>query len=143
MDATVSVEATYVSHADQFSEHVHVAADRVVTRAAQRGSFISKVLAPKRTLKLASMIRTGVYGPGVGAWSVGPLKYALAQEKGARRHVIESHEGPGGVLANKADGFYSAHAVMHPGNPGIHFLLRAYEQVKLELLPDLKRELGG
>jgi len=137
MQAEIGVQAEWTSHLEQFSERLHVAADRTIVAATQRGSFLSQVLAPKKTLKLAATIKPGLYGPGVGAWSVGPLKYALAQEKGAVPHEIGID---GQVLANKAEGFGPVVGpVQHPGNKGIHFLLRAYETIKGELLRDLTR----
>lgn len=139
MEAEITTTAAYTSSLDQFSARVHTAAERTVTRATARGSLLSQVLAPKRTLRLAATIRPGIIAPGWGSWIVGPLKYALAQEKGARPHSIGAE---GQILANKGDNFGPVRGpVLHPGNRGIHFLLKAYEQVKAELLPDLAREL--
>jgi hypothetical protein len=141
MEAVVGVETSVISYADQFSERVHIAADRAVTEGTTRGAFLSRVLAPKRTLRLVGTIHTGTYGPAQGAWSVGPLKYALSQEKGAVPHDIGAE---GQILANKVEGFGPVVGpIRHPGNRGIHFLLRAYEEVKLGLLPSMKRQLGG
>lgn len=107
----------------RFVSEVEAAALVSVAEIAKDIADMGAIFAPKKTGELAGSGKPVVRGTVADA--VFDADHAAAQEEGAGAHVIESHEGPFGVLANKEEGFFSSHAVMHPGNPATHFLRKA------------------
>lgn len=59
---------------------------------------------------------------GFSATATALGRTAAIQEFGARAHVIANKEGPQHPLSNRKTGFFSEHAVMHPGVRARHFL---------------------
>lgn len=135
-DAQVDFEVRWTDFTDAFEERLRLAARRAIAGTTQEGVNISRVLAPKKTLRLVSTIHAEVSGAAAywGKWSAGPLKYVLPQEEGAVPHMIGR---PGQIL--RGPEFGPVHGpVHHPGNPAVHFLLRAYESASARMLGRLR-----
>lgn len=124
----------------RFMEQINNDADRAAYAAAKRGALLSKVLAPKKTLRLASAIFAYRVGSKLAGWKVQGVPYAEAQEKGARAHLIGTEFGT--TLVNEAEGFGPVMGpVRHPGNPATRFIERARVQIARELIDIARREL--
>lgn len=116
----------------KFLGDLHENAEQLAYAAALRGAFLSRVYAPKRTLRLVREI--GVYRAGrqQAGWKVAGVPYAAAQEEGARPHQIGQE---GQILGNKKDNFGPIRGpVHHPGNPATHFMERAREEVARQMI---------
>lgn len=135
MNAPVEVSARvfFRDPFGRFMEQIDDAAEKTAYAAAKRGANLSKVFAPKRTVRLASAIYAYRHGTGKTAgWKVTGVPYAASQEEGARPHAIGAD---GQVLANEADNFGPVQGpVQHPGNPATHFMEKARKQVASELI---------
>lgn len=144
MDAGVGVTSRIHlrDRTGRFAALIDEAAQAAVDQASRDGVALAKEFAPRgRTGLLAAGIHTITRGKHLGGFATAGVREAMPQETGARAHVIESHEGPFGALANKEDGFYSSHAVMHPGNPAVHYMKRAADIVNRQLLNIMKRKM--
>jgi hypothetical protein len=124
----------------RFMRQIDDAAENTAYAAAKRGAFLSRVFAPKRTLRLASAIFAYRHSTGKTAgWKVEGVPYAAAQDKGAAAHQIGAE---GQVLANESDNFGPVVGpVSHPGNPATHFMSKAREQVARELVDMMRASI--
>lgn len=112
----------------RFAEHIEEGAKEGIAAAAHEGAFLAAVFAPKRTLRLAGSIDPFTNGLQ-GGWTVS-TPYAMDQEEGAGPHEIGR---PGQILSG--DGFGPVKGpVMHPGNPAVHYMKRAYAIVAPKLI---------
>jgi hypothetical protein len=122
----------------RFIEQINDDADKVAYAAAKRGALLSKIYAPKKTLRLASAIFAYRVGRKLAGWKVEGVPYAEAQEKGAQPHLIGSE---GKALANPDDNFGPvAGPVRHPGNPATRFMEKARLQIARELITMARKE---
>lgn len=133
--------ATTVHWRDQFGRFmadIDAAGATATKGAAAKGAYLAAVFAPKRKLTLAASITPFYISSTQAGWTAGS-GHALPQEHGARAHDIGS---PGQKLGSRETGFFAIGPVHHPGNPATHFMKRAYDIVKGDLLGAMKRSLS-
>lgn len=140
-DVQITTEVVWRDSMGRFAKQIDAAADLAVAESVGKGAEFAKVLCPKESGYTASTIDGVVYGSGKGAITAGGKARLLTD--GTKRHVIESHEGPRGILANKAKRFFSAHAVMHPGTKPNDFLARTLKMINTEIMDNVKRKMPG
>ena len=140
-DIVVSHQVALRSEIGRFISQVEEGGQAALREMTNMIAGFAVGYAPRRSGRLAASISGIVRGNTGFAFADAP--YARAQEKGARPHVIANREGPQDVLANEEQNFFSAHAVMHPGNPAAHFLTRAGQQVAAMTPAIMKRYMPG
>jgi hypothetical protein len=129
----------------RFAQEINDGAEKAAHDAALRGAELSRRFAPtgrKRRLVRAIKVVKGLRQQARWVVEGTPelLKIAVAQEAGARPHVIESKSG--GALANKQDKFFAPSGrVQHPGNPPVRFMERARKIVASELVVITKKRM--
>lgn len=105
---------------------------RSVSRLASLTVVEQKLLAPKRTGRLAKSIKwTRGFSPrGITFTSGSSLPYAGFMEKGTRPHIIRPKK-PGGVLRfywPKVGATVTLRSVHHPGTPAYSYLRKGYQR---------------
>lgn len=139
--AAVTNQVIVRSNMGRFIADCEGAATKTVMEVADKGSNISRALAPKRTGRLAASIKPFLVSRTAAVWGTN-VDYAMHQEKGTRRHPMsgrvsffwmkmgrpwypynspEAHENIGGPGTSVID---------HPGNPGVHYLENGYNMIK-------------
>jgi hypothetical protein len=137
----ISSEVHYRDHLGRFAAAIEDGAQRAMVSSASDGARIAAALAPKRTRKLAGSIVPFVISPHEVGWKF-ISAYGMAQEKGARPHIIAPAE-PDDILANKEDDFFARGPVMHPGNPAVHFMRDSYRIISSRMMAKLRRNMPG
>lgn len=113
----------------QFIRDCEQAANATVLDTVQEGADLAASFAPRRTGRLASSIKPFMLSATSGVWGSG-LKYAAAQETGAKRHTITPNVQ---FFWDKAGRWWIAPEkywggdppfppINHPGNPGTHYM---------------------
>lgn len=137
---TVGLRSETGRFLSQVEEGGHAALVEMTNLIAQ----MAEGFAPRRSGRLAGSIR-GLIRGNTGL-AVADAPWAQVQEKGGRPHVIAKRapdNEAGGILANPEQGFFSARAVNHPGNPAVRFLTRAGQQVAALSPAIMKRNMPG
>lgn len=129
-EAKLTVDISKVLVNDFTSWHGPVG--RSLTRLAQRTVIAQRVLARKRTGKLAASIRwtRGISGKGLTFTSGSNLRYAGWVNNGTRAHIIRPKK-PGGYLRfywPKAGRVVYMRSVHHPGTKAYRFLEKGYRK---------------
>lgn len=134
----VTTRVQWRNNLGQFASDISEAGEGAIEDASREGVNLAAAFATKRTGRMAGEIHT-IGGGASGGWATGGTPYALAQEEGASAHEIGA---PGQTLGNEEDGFGPVKGpVMHPGNPAVHFMRRAYEIVAPKLLDKIRARL--
>jgi len=140
-EVQVTSEIVWRDSLGRFAKQIDEGADLAVTEAVGKGAEYAKIICPKDTGHTASTIDGVFLGSGKGAIVAGGATKLL--ESGTRPHVIESKEGPFGILANKRKNFFSRHAVMHPGTKPNDFLSKALAAINREIMDLVKKRMPG
>lgn len=131
---------THVHYRDdlgRFAKAIDRGAQEAIIDVSTQGAATAKVLAPKKTGRMAATIQPFSTGGGSGGWAVG-MDYSMPQEFGAGPHSIGAE---GQVLANKEDQFFAIGPVMHPGNPATHFMKKSYNIMKGRIMGIVRRHM--
>lgn len=150
----VSNKVHLTDESNRFMADVDGKAHEAVWDLTVKMTQLANNYAPMRSGRLRQSIEGYMFGPLQGA-VVAKAPYAKAQEFGARPHPIGEE---GQILAKGAQSFIPqkfaeggppTHAfgpvrgpVNHPGNPGVHYMARAFTMMR-QLAPAVfRRHLG-
>jgi hypothetical protein len=128
----------------RFAMQLREAGDESAYDLAKDGAKLSAAYAPTKTRRLVRAIKAVKGLTGQARWVVEGdpklLRYAAAQETGARPHIIQSHDG--GPLANKEEKFFARSGrVRHPGNPAVHFMQRARVEIARKAVVTVRKNI--
>lgn len=115
----------------RFIRDCEQAAENTVEDTVSEGADVAAMLAPKRTLRLASSIKPFMLSRTSGVWGSN-VPYAAAQERGAVPHPISAYvsfywQKAGRKwmhpdLYRRVTGGEPADPIWHPGNPARNFM---------------------
>lgn len=133
---SVTTRVQWRNRLGQFSNDIDEAGEGAIEEASREGAKLAAGFATKRTGRMAGEIHT-IGGGSSGGWATGGTPYAMAQEEGASAHIIGE---PGQTLSGDDFGPVKG-PVLHPGNPAVHFMRRAYEIVGPKILAKIAARL--
>ena len=123
----------------RFLGRIHDGARRGLKESADEGARIARLLATKKTGRMAGTITSGS-GTSGAYWSVG-TSYWATQEFGTRPHDITgwvrfywAREGRSWTPG--------PNTIHHPGNRAVHFMRDSFEQVRPMIMPNIRRNIA-
>lgn len=136
----------------RFIRECEQAAEQTVHDTVSEGADVAAMLAPKRTMRLASSIKPFMLSRTSGVWGSN-APYAAAQEFGAAPHDISAYvsfywhkagrQWMHPNLYQRVTGHPGADPIRHPGNPATHFMLDSEKIMKRRMMAIAKMRYPG